>query len=157
MVLLVALGVNAFSGLKNGIIKSVLSLAGLIVGVILAGRLYVPLAGQLTFIPSENAAKVLAFAVILIGVMVVAAVLAGLLKAVTSIMMLGWVNRLGGAVFGLVLGAVITGAMLTVWIRFFGAGQTIGESKLARLLVDFLPLVLALLPDEFEAVRSFFQ
>ncbi len=139
MVLLVALGVNAFFGLKNGIIKSVLSLAGLIVGVILAGRFYVPLAGQLTFVPSENAAKILAFAIILIGVMVIAAVLAGLLKAVTSIMMLGWVNRLGGAVFGLVLGAVITGAMLTVWIQFFGAGQKYRGIKTGSSAGGFLP------------------
>ena len=155
--IMVALGVNTFFGLKNGLIKAVLSVVGLIVGVILAGRFYVLLSEQLTFVPNESVAKILAFAIILIGVMVVAAVLASLLKLVTSMMMMGWVNRLGGALFGLVLGAIVCGALLTVWIQFFGAGQTIEESKLTRLLVDFFPLVLALLPDEFDTVRSFFQ
>jgi membrane protein required for colicin V production len=155
--IVVALGVNTFFGLKNGLIKGVLSLAGLIVGVVLAGRFYVPLSEQLTFAPGEGVAKILAFAIILVGVMIIAAVLASLLKFLTSMMMLGWVNRLGGALFGLALGAITCGALLTVWIQFFGAGQTIEESKITRLLVDFFPLVLALLPGEFEAVRSFFQ
>ena len=39
--------------------------------------------------------------------------------------MLGWVNRLGGAVFGLLLGAITCGALLAAWVKFFGIGETI--------------------------------
>jgi membrane protein required for colicin V production len=157
IVLLVVIAIATLLGFRTGIIKAVLSLVGVIVGVILAGRFYVPLSEQLTFIPHAGAAKITAFAIILIGVMIIAAVAASLLKWAASIVMLGWVNRLGGALFGLVLGATLGGALLATWVKFLGAGAVIADSALARLLLDYFPVVLVLLPDEFDAVRSFFQ
>jgi len=153
---LVVIAISAYLGLRIGIIKAVLSLAGLIVGVILAGHYYLPLSQQLSFIPQASAAKIVAFAIILIGVMVIAGVLASLLKWAASAIMLGWVNRLGGAVFGLFLGAIFCGALLAIWVKFFDIAA-ISESNLAAILLDRLPMVLALLPDEFDAVRSFFR
>jgi membrane protein required for colicin V production len=84
-------------------------------------------------------------------------VLARLLKWTASVIMLGWVNHLGGAVFGLVLGAIFCGALLAIWVKFLGVTGAITESNLAPILVDFFPVVLALLPDEFDAIRPFFQ
>ena len=156
IVIIVAVAIAILIGLRIGIIKAVLSLAGLIVGVILAGRYYVPFSEWLSFIPQASVAKIVAFAIILIGVMVIAGVLASLLKWAASVVMLGWVNRLGGAVFGLVLGAIFCGALLATWLTLFGMAESIIESNLAAILLDRLPMVLALLPDEFDAVRSFF-
>ena len=157
IVIIVAIAISTFLGLKIGIIKAVLSLAGLIAGVILAGRYYAPLAEQLSFISQASIAKVVAFAIILIGVMVIAGVLAWLLKGLASVMMLGWVNRLGGAVFGLALGAIFCSALLAIWVKFLGLAGTIAESTLAPILLDSLPMVLALLPSEFDTIRSFFH
>ena len=157
IVLIVVIAIATLLGLRTGIIKAVLSLAGVIIGVILAGRFYVPLSEQLTFIPHAGGAKIAAFAIILIVVMIIAGVIASLLKWAASIVMLGWVNRLGGALFGLVLGAILCGALLATWVNFLGIGKTIADSALARLLLDYFPMVLVLLPDEFDAVRSFFQ
>ena len=157
IVIVVAVAISTFLGLRMGIIKAVLSLAGVIVGVILAGRFYVPLSEQLAFIPGEKVAEIVAFAIILIGVMVIAAVLASLLKWAASVVMLGWVNRLGGAAFGLVLGAIFCAALLATWVKWLGAGIIIAESIVAAILLDKFPLVLALLPDEFDVIRSFFQ
>ncbi len=158
IVVIVVLAISIFLGLRTGIIKAVLSLAGLIVGVILAGLLYVPLSGQLSFIPQAGVAEVVAFAIILIGVMVIAVVLARLLKWVASVMMLNWVNHLGGAIFGLALGAIFCSALLATWVKWLSIGSTtITESIVAAVLLDKFPLILALLPDEFDAIRSFFQ
>ena len=155
--LLVIIAFSTFTGLKTGIIKSVLSLAGLIVGIILAGRYYTALAGNLTFIPQETLAKIAAFLIILVGIMVIANVIASLLKFAVSVVMLGWVNRLGGAAFGLVMGATFCGALLAVWGKYLGIGDTISDSALARVLLDYFPVVMAFLPEEFDAVHSFFQ
>ena len=155
IVILVIVVMAIFLGLRIGIIRAALSLVGIIVGVILAGRYYVPLSEQLTFIPQSNIAEIVAFAIILIGVMIIASVLAVTLKWIVSTVMLGWVNRLGGAAFGLVLGAIFCGAMLAIWVKFLSVG-IIAESVLAQVLLDYFPLVLTLLPDEFDAVRSFF-
>lgn len=157
IIILTIIASAVFFGLKTGIIKAVFSLAGLIVGVILAGRFHTHLAGQLSFIPQTGIAEVVAFAIILIGTMLVASVLAKLIKWTTSIVMLGWVNYLGGAAFGLVLGALFCGALLAIWVKFFGAADIIRQSGLAAILLDQFPAVLALLPEEFDAIRSFFE
>ncbi len=158
LVLVVVLAVGAFLGLRMGIIKAVLSLAGAIVGVVLAGRYYIALADVLPFFSeTSDAAKIVSFAIILIVVMVIAAVAARFLKWAASVMMLSWVNRLGGAIFGLVLGAIFCGALLAIWVKWLGVGSTITESVVAAILLDKFPLILALLPDEFDAIRSFFQ
>ena len=146
IVLLVALVAVAFTGLKQGLIKAVLSLAGLIIGVILASNLYTTLGNLLGFIPNEKAAGIVAYILILIVVMIIASILARLLKTIISIAMLGWVNHLGGAVFGLLLGAIFWGAILAIWVRFFGTGL-VTESFIAGVLLNKFPLVLALLPS----------
>jgi membrane protein required for colicin V production len=48
------------------------------------------------------------------------------------------------------------GALLAIWVQFFGSGL-VTESFLAGVLLNKFPLVLALLPSEFDAVRDFFQ
>ena len=157
IIVLIIIVIPTLIGLKFGIIKAVLSLVGVIIGVILAGRFYEPFAGVLTFISQPSIAKIAAFAIILIGVMVIASVLASLIKWVISAALMGWINRLGGAVFGFLLGAVFCGALLTMWVKFLGTGAAISDSSFARILLDGFPIVLALLPAEFDSVRSFFQ
>jgi len=155
--IIVIIGIAALTGLKIGIIKTVLTLIGVIVGVILAGRFYVALADKLTFIPQETLARVVAFAIILVIVILIASIIAGVLKWLASIVLLGWVNRLGGALLGLITGGIFAGALLAMWTKFLGISDPIAESALANFLLDSFPMVLTLLPDEFNSVRSFFQ
>ena len=157
IIIIIILAVAALTGLKVGIIKALLSVVGVIVGVVLAGRYSVALAGHLTFISQPSVARIAAFAIILIGVMVIAAIAAAMLKRVVSAVMLGWVNRLGGAVFGFFLGFVFCGAILAMWVKFAGISGPVQDSGLASLLLDSFPMVLALLPAEFDSVRSFFR
>jgi membrane protein required for colicin V production len=155
--IVILLIVPALIGLKAGIIKILLTVAGLIVGVVLAGRFSTWLGGQLTFISDPGIAKVVAFALILIVVLVLASVAAALIKKFASALLLGWINRLGGAVLGLALGIIFCGAVVTMWVNFLGAGSTIENSAMAKFLVDTFPIVLGLLPKDFDAVRSFFR
>ena len=158
IVLIIVIAVPTLIGLKMGIIKAILSLAGLIVGIILAGRYYTALAEHLTFISEPNLAGIVAFAIIFIGVMIVTGIITSILKNIFKAIMLGWVNHLGGAIFGLLLGATFCGALLTIWAKFLGiVGGPIAESALAIFLLNYFPLVLGLLPEEFDSVRSFFQ
>ena len=157
IVIVALIAIPTLIGLRTGLIKAALTLAGLIIGVILAGRFYVALAEQLTFIPQSSIARIAAFAIILVVVMVIAGVIASVLKWLTSIVMLGWVNRLGGAAFGFVLGAIFSAALLATWVNFLGLSEPVAESALAALLLDRFPIILALLPEEFDSIRSFFQ
>ncbi len=157
IVLLVAIALATVAGLGIGIIRAALSLAGLIFGIVLAGHYYIPFSQVLDAVLQSDVAKVVAFAIIFIAVMVAAAFLAMFLRRGASAIKLGWADRLGGAVFGLAMGAIFCGGLLAIWVKFFGSAEAITQSTLARLLLDRLPMVLALLPDEFDAVRSFFQ
>ncbi len=157
ILILVIIGLATFSGLRTGLIKAIFTLAGVIVGIILAGRLYVPLSAQLTFIPQDNIARIVAFIIILGVVMVVAGVLASVLRWIASLVMLGWVNRLGGAIAGFIFGAFVCGALLSIWVKFLGISTPIAGSELAILLLNRLPLALALLPEEFNTIRSFLR
>ena len=158
IVIVIFLIIATLMGLKTGLIKSVLSLAGLIIGIILAGKYYVELATHLGFIPNPDWAKIAAFVIILIVVMIVATLIAMILEKIISAIMLGWLNHLGGAIFGFIWGAVRCGALITIWAKFAGgAGATIQDSALAGPLLNYLPLVLALLPAEFNSIKSFLQ
>jgi len=71
--------------------------------------------------------------------------------------MLGWVNHLGGAAAGLLIGSISCATLLTLWVNFMAAPEIVRDSSLAGLLIDRFPAVLALLPDEFDAIRDYFQ
>ena len=157
IVLVVVIGLATFIGLRKGIIKMALTLAGLVLGIFLAGRYYMPFSEHLTLISSPTWAKVAAFAIIFIGVMVVAAILARLLEKAASVIMLGWANRLVGAILGFVVGAMFCGAFLAIWVKYLGVTGAVADSRIAPVLLDQFPKVLALLPDEFDGIRDFFN
>jgi membrane protein required for colicin V production len=155
IVILVVIAVATFSGLIIGLISAALSLAGIIVGIMLAGRYYLAFSQHLGF--SENVAQIVAFAIILFGVMLIALILALVLRWAFSLINLGWLDRIGGAVFGLAAGTLLCGAVLAMWVKFMGAGTTVIGSALASFLLEHFPIVLGLLPAEFDTVRSFFN
>ncbi|MFH1031735.1 MAG: CvpA family protein [Chloroflexota bacterium] len=157
IVILAAAGIAIIMGLLIGLIRAVLSLAGLVVGVILAGRFYMRLSELLTFIPQPKIAGVVAFAIILIVVLIIASILTKVFEAAIKAIKLGWINRLGGAAFQVILAGLTISTILAVWVQLFGAPEIIVQSKLATILLDRFPVILTLLPAEFREIRPFFR
>lgn len=157
IIIVILLTISAIGGLASGLIKSVFSLAGVIVGVVLAGRLYNAFAGYLTFIPNENIAKIVAFIFIFLIVIIIATISGIIVTRIVSAMLMGCLNRLGGAVFGVLLGATFIAAILAIWVKYAGGSSAVSGSAIAPFLLDRFPRVLALLPQEFDTVRQFFQ
>jgi membrane protein required for colicin V production len=157
IVIVVLVAVAVFSGLKSGIVKALFTMAGVIAGVVLAGRLSDSLAGTLSFISNTGMAKVVAFAIILIVVLIIATIAAKLVHWALSKILLGWIDHLGGAVLGLFLGFIFCGAVLTMWIKFLGFSDVFDKSLLAGFLINGFPIVMGFLPAEFDSVRSFFN
>ena len=157
ILIIVLIAIPTFLGLRKGLVKIVLILAGLIFGIILAGQFHSALAEQLTFISQPSVTNVVAFAIIVIATLIVAAIIASMVKWIIEAIMLGWLNRLGGAVFGFLLGAIFCSAVLAIWVKFLGMAEPLSESIIAPILLDRFPLILALLPEEFDAIRSFFK
>jgi membrane protein required for colicin V production len=157
VVIAIILIISLFIGLKAGLIKTVISLAGLILGIFLAGRYYQLLAGKLIFISSDKVAGIVAYIIILIVVMIAAAIIAWLLSKIVSAIMLGWLNHIGGAILGLLIAGIFLGAILAIWAQYGGGSNIIADSLLGRFLLAKFPFVLALLPGEFDSIRSFFK
>ena len=157
ILILIILVLSAFGGLKNGLIKSLLSLIGLVVGVAVAGRFYEPFSGVLAFISSERAAHIAAFVIIFLLVIIIFTILGIILTRLVSAILLGWLNRLLGAIFSVIMGAIFIAAILAIWAKYMGAGGPIEGSFMARFLLDSFPIVLGLLPKEFDTVREFFN
>lgn len=157
IVLIIAIGIATVIGLRKGIIKMALTLGGLVLGIFLAGRYYLAFSEHLTLISSTVWAKVAAFAIIFIGVMIVAAIIAHFLEKLASAILLGWVNHLVGAIIGFIVGAMFCGAVLAIWVKYLGVSDAIQSSNIAPILLDQFPRVLSLLPGEFDSIKSFFD
>ena len=147
---------SVIGGLMSGLIKILITIAGLIVGVVLAGNYGEALAGKLTFISDESTANIVAFVAIMIVVSLVAALIAFLLKKLFETILLGWINRIGGAVLGFFLGMILMGAFLAMYVKFVGYNATIEGSWMAGFLLDKFPVVMGFLPSQFRDIRSLF-
>jgi membrane protein required for colicin V production len=151
IVLIVVLAIPTLMGLWRGLISMVLPFIGLIIGVVLAGHYCGTVGGWL---PIENTewAGWAGYAIIIVGTLIVSVILAAFLRRFIRLVLMGWVDRLGGALFGLALGA------LAASVKFDLGSSFIQDSGIARLLLDWLPAVLDLLPGDFgDEVREFFQ
>jgi len=62
-----------------------------------------------------------------------------------------------GFIFGLVIGGLLSAAVLAVILKYYaGSAATISQSVIATFLINEFPLLLALLPEEFDFIRDFF-
>ena len=156
IVILVVLGVSVFLGLKQGLIRSVLFLVGVILGIVLASNYYQQLSNVLGFISNENTANIVAFIIILCVVMVIAAIVAVVLRTILKVIMLGLVDNIGGAVLGLLMGALSISALLAIIVKYTSS-NLITESALANFLLDKFPIIMGFLPSEFDVIRDFFK
>jgi membrane protein required for colicin V production len=126
-------------------------------GIYLAGHYYEAVAEQL--FGSGSGANIGALALILVLVLIVAALLSFLLQRLLRTLELGWADKGGGVVLGLGVGAIVCAAILTIIAKypFGGIENAISQSYLAEFLLQRFPLMLSLLPEEFDFLYQFFQ
>jgi membrane protein required for colicin V production len=156
IVIIVYLVISLVSGIAQGLIRSVLSLVGLILGIVLASNFYQQLGGVFSFISNRNIADIIAFILILVAVMVIAGIIGNVLRSILKALMLGWIDRIGGAVFGVFMGALSASALLAVIVKLTGS-KLIADSALAGFFLDKFPMILGFLPSEFDVIRNFFK
>ena len=157
IVLIAVLALATFLGFRRGIISMVLPIVGLIIGVVLAGHYYGTVGGWLP-IDNQQHAGWAGYAIIIVVVLIVSVILASVLRRFIRLVLLGWVDRLGGAILGLAVGSLFCAAVLAACVKFGLGSGFVDGSGIATLMLDWLPAVLVLLPGDFgDAVRDFFQ
>lgn len=114
-VILALIGIPALLGLKTGLIRAVANLGGIIVGIFLASRFSGQAADLIGIVvKNEDLTGPLGFIAIMAGTLVLAWIAAAFLKRVLSLLLLGWVDKVGGAVFGVVVGSFFVSAIIFV-------------------------------------------
>jgi membrane protein required for colicin V production len=154
--IIVSFTLSAFS---SGLIREVVTLVSAVAGVVFAGLFYDELARDvLVFIHDKDSARFFAFLALLGSVYLTGQLIAMMLKQMASLLLLGWVDRAGGAAFGFLKGLVVVEVLLILLVTFpqIGLQEDIDGSALASVFLDAIPVLLVLLPDEFErAVDAF--
>ena len=159
-VIIVVAIIFAILGYSRGLARTAFDIAGLIIGVALAGQFSDDF-GNLLSPGGARWAQPLAFAIIVIATLIVADIFGLMLRRLFKVIMLGWVDRIGGVILGAAIGAFLCVAIFLStghagyeieWIK-----EGIGGSFLAELLIDKFRLLLGLLPKEFDVVTKFFE
>ena len=153
---LFVVGVIALGGLLGiywGFIRQVLSVVGLIAGLVLANRYGGRAADAFSsFVSSDALAQVLGFVFVLLAVSAVVSLLATLLRRFVGLLFLGWLDHLIGGVLGVLQGALVCTVVLVV-AAFFSTElftSALEKSRVAPQLMRVLgTVVLAFLPAPF--------
>lgn len=164
IVLLILLAGFIFYGLFFGLIKTVGSIAGVVVGAWLAGRFYLPAFGwtQDLFFGYDNLGKVAAFIILftIINRLVcfAFALIDRTFHLISIIPFLKTINRLAGAALGFLLGGLVLGLILYVASRYAVINSLFGgwlkNSEVAPFLIKFVDILKPLLPEMLKKLQS---
>lgn len=107
--ILAVLVFGGLRGLLRGLIKELAAIAAFLLGGWIAFRYHPQAAALLAGLLPPHAARIFAFAVLLLLVGLSAHLLGNLLTGLIKLALLGWVNRLAGLVLGCLEGALVIG------------------------------------------------
>ena len=124
--LLIPMLLFAWGGYKKGLIISLASLAALILGLYAAFFFSDYAGGLLTeyFTISEKYLAAISFVVTFVVVIIIVIVLGNALDKVIDVLLLGFLNKAAGAVFGFLKGALYMSILIFV-VNYFDSGQNI--------------------------------
>jgi len=114
-----------FRGFQRGLVEEVGRLVGLVLAVILADKL-TPTVALMLRMQNEMAGNILAFIGIFVGTLIAASLLTRTVRTLVELVLLGWLDKLGGTVFGILKSLLILGVLIYVLQNF---GPTKGLSQ----------------------------
>jgi membrane protein required for colicin V production len=150
-VLIAVLVYSTVRAFLRGFLLEIFSLIGLIAGILLASWNYNLLAMSLSrLITSVPAARIVAFLLIAIGVMIACGLAGKILRTGASAIGLGFFDRLLGAVFGLARGCLLGVALMMVLAAFGPRSDWIVNSHLTPYFLAGAHGVSFVVPHELE-------
>lgn len=133
ILILVILAYGLIRGVFRGLVREISSIIGVLGGFYAAYTYYPRLAQWMApWISNPAYLNILSFIVIFSLVVTIVAILAVVIKYLLNIAYLGWIDRIGGALFGLLKGGLVCCVLFIVLTSFLPKGATlIKESTLA--------------------------
>jgi membrane protein required for colicin V production len=154
--IVVVLLVSVLSAAKNGFFLEVFSLAGVVIGLLLASWNYQKLLPWITrWIHTLQIAEALSFLAIALGVMILAGLVGRIIRWSVHSIGLGWVDRFIGALFGLVKGSLLVTIAVLVVAAFLPQATWFRQSKLAPYFLTAAHQASIVTPSELgERIRQ---
>lgn len=144
-------------GLKKGFIAQVVAVISIIAGVWMSFEFATLVSGWLgEYIPgSEQILKIVAFVLILAGVIVGFYLLGKIIEGMFKLVMLEWLNRLLGVIFAMMKTALIVGLLIMVFNSVnetfdLVSGEYLSKSLLYNPLKEFADSVFPYLKGLFQ-------
>ena len=133
ILIVVILGYSLVRGLFRGLVKEISSIIGVFGGFYAAYTYYGVLAKFLAgLIHDVSYHNILSFLIIFCCVLIIVSVLGIIIKYLLNIAFLGWVDRIGGLVFGFVKAVLIVSVLFISLTAFLPRGSSfIKDSVLA--------------------------
>jgi|SRR5579863_2784780 len=154
--IVIVLVVAVLGGVSQGLFRSICSLAGLVGGLALAAWNYDRLASVLLpFVRIEAVADAIGFIFIALLIMGIFGIIGTLLHKTFRRMGLGCLDRLGGAIFGLLQGVLLVTLAILVAVAFFPEAHWLAEARLPRLFFGACHLSTNITPTQLgERIRG---
>jgi uncharacterized membrane protein required for colicin V production len=137
---------------QAGFIREIIGMSSALLGAVLAGLFYSDVADTLLVsIDNNTTASVIAFLIIFVGISLSGQLLAMLVHPAVTILQLGIMDQLLGAMFGAVKAFFIVEVLLVLFVTYprYHMDQRIDDSEFASRMVDMSAPVLKVLPDVF--------
>ncbi|WP_419806491.1 CvpA family protein [Terriglobus sp.] len=148
--LVVLLGVSTAMAFLRGLIRSLVSAFGVLLGIVLAAWYAPALAGGLSrWIPQPALSEISAFLLILVATYLTAALLGRVLRGAAHAVGLGFFDRLGGAAFGFARAVLVLAAVLIPAGPFLGMVPFARDSILLPYLQTAAHGVSFVMPQDF--------
>jgi membrane protein required for colicin V production len=149
--LIALLAFSTITAFLRGIILEFFSLGGLIAGILIASWNYKHVAiilGHLITTPAT--AEIVAFLLIIIGIMVLSTILGKALNRTAHAIGLGFFDRLLGALFGFARGCLFGVAILMAIAAFLPHSVWIADSRLSSYFLDGAHAVSFVVPHDLQ-------
>lgn len=134
IILLICFIPALISGLKKGLISQLIAIISIIAGVWVSFEFATVTSQWLSqYIEApENIMRIVAFALIMIGVFVALGLLGKLLENILDLVMLGWVNKLFGVLFSFLKTALIIGLLILAFNSLNTSLELVSPEELAE-------------------------
>ena len=156
IVFAVLLGFAAFKGLKNGLFVEFASVISFLIGIYIAVKFSYVVG---SFIGDSKTAKVAAFIITLLLVVIGIHLLAKVFSGIASTLFLGWLNKLGGAFFALLKTTLLLGIVLSLFQKVnindaLVSKETQVNSIFFNPILKTSEFMLPVLTDWFESLKK---
>ena len=157
VILLICFVPALVQGLKKGFIGQVVAVISIIAGVWMSFEFATLVSGWLgKYISgSEQILKIVAFALILTGVIVGLFLLGKIIEGMFKLVMLEWLNKLLGVIFAMMKTALIVGFLIVVFNSINEAFHLVSEEYLSESLL--YPPLKGLADSVFPYLKGMFQ